>query len=93
MPGLGNRWPGRRGHQEAEVLRRGVESRAPDEMLGLGRRVPGNPMKSALLRHPLAEAAGGDRFHAGGKHWKSQNDPDWQILAEWVRGKTHGGSK
>ena len=55
--------------------------------------VPGNPMKSALLIHPLAESAGGDRFHAGGKHWKSQSDPEWQILAAWVRGKTDGGSK
>ena len=48
--------------------------------------VPGNPMKSLMLIHPLAEAAGGDRFHAGGKHWKSQNDPEWQTLAAWVRG-------
>jgi hypothetical protein len=55
--------------------------------------VPGNPLKSSLLRHPLAEAAGGDRFHAGGKHWKSQNDPEWQILAAWARGETLGGSK
>ena len=55
--------------------------------------VPGNPMKSALLIHPLAESAGGDRFHAGGKHWKSQSDPEWQILAAWVRGQTYGGSK
>jgi hypothetical protein len=55
--------------------------------------VPGNPMKSALLLHPLAEAAGGDRFHAGGKHWESQSDPEWQILAAWVRGQTDGGSK
>src|SRR5437763_13609767 len=29
---------------------------------------PGAPAKSVLLRHPLAESAGGDRFHAGGKH-------------------------
>ena len=55
--------------------------------------VPGKPMKSTLLLHPLAEAAGGDRFHAGGKHWKSQSDPEWQILAAWVRGQTAGGSK
>src|SRR5262245_20780454 len=41
--------------------------------------VPGNPMKSSLLRHPLAESAGGDRFHAGGKHWKSQSDLEWQT--------------
>jgi hypothetical protein len=55
--------------------------------------VPGNPLKSPLLIHPLAEAAGGDRFHAGGKHWSSQNDPAWQTVAAWVRGQTLGGSK
>ena len=48
----------------------------------------GNPAKSPMLLHPLAEAAGGDRFHAGGKHWKSQSDPEWQTLAAWVRGET-----
>ena len=55
--------------------------------------VPGNPMKSPMLLHPLAEKAGGDRFHAGGKHWKSQSDPEWRVLAAWVRGQTTGGSK
>ena len=55
--------------------------------------VPGNPMKSLLLVHPLAEKAGGDRFHAGGKHWKSQSDPEWQTVADWIRGMTTGGSK
>jgi hypothetical protein len=55
--------------------------------------VPGQPLKSPLLLHPLAMEAGGDHFHAGGKHWKSQDDPEWQILAAWVNGKTIGGSK
>ena len=55
--------------------------------------VPGEPLKSQLLRHPLAESAGGDAFHAGGKHFQSQNDPEWQTLAAWVRGETAGGSK
>src|ERR1700745_495908 len=41
--------------------------------------VPGS-MKSMLLVHPLAEEAGGDFFHSGGKHWTSQNDPEWQTL-------------
>jgi hypothetical protein len=41
-----------------------------------------------MLIHPLAAAAGGDRFHAGGKHWKSKSDPEWQTLAAWVRGNT-----
>jgi len=55
--------------------------------------VPGQPNKSPMLIHPLATKAGGDRFHAGGKHWSSQSDPEWQTLAAWVRGETTGGSK
>ena len=47
--------------------------------------VPGNPQGSRMLMHPLAAEAGGDPFHAGGKHWKSQNDPEWQTLAAWVK--------
>ena len=54
---------------------------------------PGNPLKSRLLLHPLAKDAGGDQFHAGGKHWKSQDDPEWQTLAAWVNGQTLGGAK
>src|SRR5262249_45185714 len=46
--------------------------------------VPGKPMDSRMLMHPLAREAGGDTFHAGGKHWKSQSDPEWQVLVAWV---------
>jgi len=46
--------------------------------------VPGSTTKSMLLVHPLAEQAGGDFYHSGGKHWDSQNDPEWQILKAWV---------
>jgi hypothetical protein len=49
---------------------------------------PGQPTASRLLLHPLAQQAGGDPFHAGGKHWDSQDAPEWQILAAWVRGQT-----
>ena len=49
--------------------------------------VPGSA-KSRLLIHPLAEQAGGDFFHNGGKHWSSQNDPEWQTLKSWVLGQT-----
>ena len=49
---------------------------------------PGDPMKSRLLTHPLRAEAGGDEFHAGGKHWASQNDPEWQTLLAWVNGAT-----
>jgi hypothetical protein len=54
---------------------------------------PGAPFRSRLLLHPLAEEAGGDEFHAGGKHWTSQNSPEWQTLAAWVRGQTPGAAK
>jgi hypothetical protein len=49
--------------------------------------VPGDPLKSLLLVNPLAEEAGGSHWHGGGKHWSSQNDPEWQTLAAWVRGQ------
>ena len=37
---------------------------------------------------PLRWEAGGTTFHFGGKHWDSVNDPEWQTLAAWVRGRT-----
>jgi hypothetical protein len=49
--------------------------------------VPGD-LKSRLLIHPLAEEAGGDFFHNGGKHWTSQNDKEWQTLKAFVMGQT-----
>ncbi|MNC95953.1 hypothetical protein D3C83_131940 [compost metagenome] len=48
--------------------------------------VPGDPRASRLLMMPLAAEAGGIAFHPGGKHWASQDDPEWRILADWVRG-------
>jgi hypothetical protein len=61
------------------------ESRKNFEVI---RRVvtPGNPRGSVLLLMPLAAEAGGIPFHPGGKHWMSQDDPEWQTLANWVRG-------
>ena len=47
--------------------------------------VPGDPNSSALLKHPLAPEAGGDLFHSGGRQFRSQDDPDWQTIANWVR--------
>ncbi len=52
---------------------------------------PGKPLESRALLHPLANSAGGDGFHGGGKHWASQADPEWQTLASWVRGQRLGG--
>jgi len=53
---------------------------------------PGN-LKSRILIHPLAEEAGGDFFHNGGKHWQSQNDPEWQTLKAWIMGQTRSASR
>lgn len=47
--------------------------------------IPGN-IKSPLLVHPLAQAAGGDVAHLGGKHFTSQDDPEWKVLKAWVFG-------
>lgn len=46
---------------------------------------PSEPLQSRLLLHPLAKEAGGDPTHTGGKFWASRNDPEWQMLADWVR--------
>ena len=54
---------------------------------------PGEPLKSPFLVHPLATSAGGDHFHAGGKHWETQSDPEWRKLAAWVKGGEKGEEK
>ena len=51
--------------------------------------MPGN-LKSPLLIHPLAQEAGGDFFHSGGKLFNSQNDPEWQTLKAWILAETPG---
>jgi YVTN family beta-propeller protein len=48
--------------------------------------IPGSA-KSRLLMHPLAESAGGDFYHNGGKHWSSQNDAEWLTIKSWVMGE------
>ena len=49
--------------------------------------VPGSAERSRLLTHPLAEEAGGDFFHTGGKQFESQNSSEWQTLKAWVLGR------
>lgn len=39
-----------------------------------------------MLAAPLATAAGGSKFHPGGKHFASKDDPEWKTLAAWARG-------
>jgi hypothetical protein len=44
-----------------------------------------DPMKSPILRHPLALDAGGDDHHGGGEQFQSKDDPDWKTISDWVR--------
>jgi hypothetical protein len=46
---------------------------------------PGQPLSSILLIQPLAHSAGGAEFHSGGRQFASQDDPDWQAIAAWVK--------
>lgn len=69
-PGSAN-WDEEQSHLNFDVVRQRV--------------IPGS-LQSKLLIHLLTTEAGGDEFHAGGKHWDSQNSPEWQTLAAWVRG-------
>ena len=50
--------------------------------------MPGDPLTSRLLMHPLEPDAGGDEFHNGGRQFTSQEAPWFQTLAAWVRGAT-----
>jgi YVTN family beta-propeller protein len=54
--------------------------------------VPGAPLSGLFPSRPLAPEAGGDavHIHGGGRQFASQDDPDWQTLAQWVRGKKAG---
>ena len=54
---------------------------------------PGDPQNSRLLQTPLSAQGGGSALHTGGKVWNSQDDPEWQTIAEWVRtGSTSAAS-
>jgi hypothetical protein len=46
----------------------------------------GDPATSRLLMQPLAPEAGGNVFHSGGRQFASRQDPDYQVLAQWISG-------
>jgi hypothetical protein len=49
--------------------------------------MPGH-LESKLIKHPLAEEAGGDPHHGGAQQFASQQDPDWLTLKAFVMGET-----
>jgi hypothetical protein len=71
LPPAGRTWTDEESRKNFEIASRFV--------------LPGVPSKSRLLTMPLAHEAGGTEFHPGGKHWESQNDPEWKALADWSR--------
>ena len=77
MPQNGSAWTDAGG--EAGVLRR-------------SRRliIPGNPEQSRFLLKPLHPDGGGSYTHNGPRRWQSRDDPEWQMLAGWVRGERKG---
>lgn len=54
--------------------------------------VPGNPEQSRFLLKPLHPDGGGSYTHNGPRRWQSRSDPEWQMLAQWVRGERKGRS-
>jgi len=44
-------------------------------------------LESKLIKHPLAEEAGGDPHHGGAQQFSSQTDPDWLTLKAFVLGE------
>jgi hypothetical protein len=54
--------------------------------------IPGNPEQSRFLLKPLHPDGGGSYTHNGPRRWQSRKDPEWQMLAGWVRGERKGNS-
>jgi hypothetical protein len=54
--------------------------------------IPGNPEQSRFLLKPLHPDGGGSYTHNGPRRWQSRDDPEWKMLAEWVRGERTGRS-
>ena len=52
--------------------------------------IPGNPVQSRFLLKPLHPDGGGSYAHNGVRRWQTRDDPEWQMLAAWVRGEKKG---
>lgn len=54
--------------------------------------VAGNPVQSRFLLKALHPDGGGSYAHNGPRRWQTRDDPEWQMLAAWVRGDRKGSS-
>ena len=52
--------------------------------------IPGNPEQSRFLLKPLHPDGGGSYTHNGPRRWQTRDDPEWRMLAAWVRGERQG---
>jgi len=52
--------------------------------------IPGNAEQSRFLLKPLHPDGGGSYAHNGPRRWQSRDDPEWRMLAGWVRGERTG---
>ncbi len=49
--------------------------------------IPGQPAQSPLVVKALATAEGGSPTHAGGKFWKTKDDPEYKAFVEFVNSR------
>ncbi len=54
--------------------------------------IAGNPEQSRFLLKPLHPDGGGSYTHNGPRRWPSRNDPEFQMLSQWVRGERKGSN-
>jgi hypothetical protein len=54
--------------------------------------LPGNPEQSRFMLKPLHPDGGGAYTHNGPRRWQSRTDPEYQMLAGWVRGERKGSN-
>jgi hypothetical protein len=54
--------------------------------------IPGNPEQSRFMLKPLHPDGGGTYTHNGPRRWQSRDDPEWRMLAGWVRGERTGNT-
>ena len=77
-PGRGDLWSDEEAQRAYQLISRVI--------------TPGNPEKSRFLLKPLHPDGGGSYTHNGPRRWQSRDDPEWQMLAGWVRGERTGSS-
>ena len=77
-PGRGDEWSDEEAQRAYRLITRVI--------------TPGNPEQSRFLLKPLHPDGGGAYTHNGPRRWQSRDDPEWQMLAGWVRGERTGSS-